>query len=325
MMFHFLRPWFLLSIIPLTIFCWYLLKKKPKLKAWQAICDKNLLNQLTKEVGKGRKSFSIALFFLIGLLMSVAISGPTWTRLPQQAFKQKIARVVVLDLSEDMLAEDIKPSRLIRAKFKIRDLLSQSKIGQIGMVVFSKEGFVVSPLTDDSKTIMAMIPELTPSIMPVTGSNIAAGLKQAEQLIKQAGFNQGQVILISASAVTQKDINQAKALADSSISVWVMGVGSEIGAPVPESSTFVARQGQMRISKLEKVKLNELAQAGAGRYVDFTSDDKDIKQIVSVNPGQQFMKQDEISSWKDQGRLLLYLIIPLFLIFFRKGFIESLY
>ena len=106
-------------------------------------------------------SFSI---FFTGTLILLALSGPTWEKIPQPLLLKSQARVFVLDLSFSMLANDIKPTRLDRVRFKMKDLLSRFEEGETGLVVYAGEAFVISPLTHDAETISAMLPGLQPSL-----------------------------------------------------------------------------------------------------------------------------------------------------------------
>ncbi|MDE5020693.1 VWA domain-containing protein, partial [Francisella tularensis subsp. holarctica] len=95
---------------------------------------------------------------------------------------------------------DVSPSRLERAKYKIFDILRRIKEGHVGMIVFSSEPFVVSPLTSDANTIENIVTVINSDIVPVQGHNIYKALKKSEQLIEQAGVQQGQIILITDSS-----------------------------------------------------------------------------------------------------------------------------
>ena len=112
---------------------------------------------------------------IAALLAIVALAGPTWQRLPSPVFRNESALVIALDLSRSMDAEDIKPSRLIRARYKIADILKQRKDGQTALLVYAGDAFTVTPLTDDTETIDSQLSALTTDIMPSEGSNTELG------------------------------------------------------------------------------------------------------------------------------------------------------
>lgn len=131
--------------------------------------------------------------------MILSIAGPAWYKLPVATYKPIQPRVVVLDMSENMMANDLTPSRLSRAKFKLHDLFAHKEVGQFGLVVLLAN-LLSSPLTDDGQTISSLLASLTPDIMPVTGQNLDSALNEASALIKQAGYNQGQILVMTADS-----------------------------------------------------------------------------------------------------------------------------
>lgn len=117
-----------------------------------------------------------------------ALAAPSWKRLPAPVFRNTASLVIALNLSESMNAEDIKPSRLVRARYKIADLLAQYKDGQIALLVYSGAAFMVTPLTNDIETIQSQLEALTTHIMPIAGNNPVAGLTKAVELFKASWF-----------------------------------------------------------------------------------------------------------------------------------------
>src|SRR5262249_23313441 len=155
-------------------------------EAWASICDEHLLNHLLVEKGRSTRYLFL---FLFGSLFSLIISlaGPAWIQVPAPTYKQIQPRVILLDLSEAMLESDLSPNRLSRAKFKLHDLFKLPDIGQLGLIVFTGESFVASPLTDDAQTVDALLDSLSPDIMPVEGHRLDRALEEAKKLINQAG------------------------------------------------------------------------------------------------------------------------------------------
>src|SRR5262249_40593683 len=162
-------PWWLLAALPLLGLLWSLWRQSPRVLAWAAVCDRHLLEYLMQSKGQGRRHLALLSLFISGLCMCISLAGPTWSRLPVPLFKQIQPRVLVLDMSNAMLENDLTPDRLTRAKFKLHDLFKRRDIGQFGLVVYTGEPFVVSPLTDDARTIDSLLSSLSPDIMPVEG------------------------------------------------------------------------------------------------------------------------------------------------------------
>jgi Ca-activated chloride channel family protein len=197
--FHFLRPYWLIALIPLAIIIMLLWKQARIGSYWRQVVEQHLLTDLLVGTAKRRQIWPFALLALAWLIAIFALAGPTWSKRPQPVYQQQNAKVIVFDLSTSMLTQDIQPTRLKRAKYKVRDILNQYSQGQTGMVVFSRAAFVGLPLTTDTHTIATLVPQLRPQIMPVQGSRIAAGLGKAKQLLQQARMRSGHIILITDS------------------------------------------------------------------------------------------------------------------------------
>jgi len=172
MEFHFLRPYWFLMLIPLAIMLWSLLWYLKKGDSWQQVIDPKLLKHLLNQSSSAKNFKPLMILGLIWFTTVFALAGPAWEKHQQPVFRNNNAKVILLDLSQSMLAEDIQPDRLTRAKYKILDLLRDYPEGQTGMAVFSGEAYTVSPLTNDTHTIALMVSDLSPDIMPVSGSNI---------------------------------------------------------------------------------------------------------------------------------------------------------
>ena len=127
--FHFLRPFWLLLLAPLALVLWSLWRPRAAANAWQRICDPNLLRYLLIERGGSDSRWFLWLLALAWLLTVLALAGPTWSKRVQSVHQTLDARVLVLDLSRSMLAQDLKPSRMARARFKIMDLLARTQEG----------------------------------------------------------------------------------------------------------------------------------------------------------------------------------------------------
>jgi len=146
--FHFLRPLWLLALLPLAGLQWAMWRRRAASRSWQSVVDPRLLPHLL--IGSDARQ-SRALPFAIalgGVLAIFALAGPAWRKIEQPVYRQQSALVVALDLSRTMDASDIKPSRLQRAQLKLRDILAQQKEGDTALIVYAATPFAVTPLTD---------------------------------------------------------------------------------------------------------------------------------------------------------------------------------
>jgi len=305
--FHFIRPLWLLTLPLLFALLGCFLRQTPSMTAWSKVCDVHLLPHLIQTKGYRRRLFSWLLLSASAVLMIMALAGPTWSRLPVPTYHQIKPRVVVLDMSQAMSVTDLSPDRLSRAKFKLHDLFQRQGLGQLGLVVYTGEPFVVSPLTDDGQTIDALLSSLTPDIMPVGGQQLGSALEQAGQLIVQAGFKQGQILVFTASPPSSTAIATAKALSSQGIHTSV----------IPVLSHEMERDPWFQ----------KLATAGQGELIPFSDTSTDLEQwLVATRGNEQYTANDQqdIPEWRDQGRWFLIPALFLMLPAFRRGWVQGM-
>ncbi len=326
--FHFIRPVWLLALLPYLAILVLMLRHKFGQGNWSAVCDPALLPYLLQEKPVRLSRWPFVLGATASLLAIVAMAGPSWQRLPTPVFRNDSALVIALDLSRSMDAEDIKPSRLIRARYKIADILRQRKDGQTALLVYGGDAFTVTPLTDDTETIASQLEALTTEIMPSPGSNTAAVLNKAVELFQQAGLQKGRIILITDGVDLDNTLAAVKSLNNYSLSV--LGVGTAEGAPIalPEGGFIKDSQGTIVIPRLNGDELAKLASAGNGTYQTLTTDDADIKALLADldNPEHRQQgasdQQSMLQLWEDQGPWLALLVLPLAALSFRRGLLS---
>lgn len=326
--FHFLRPAWLIILLPLLVLFIYMLKHKLSSKSWDAICDQNLLPYLLIGQTGGKRYASVLLLAIAGLLAILALAGPTWQQIPQPVFKEQTALIIALDLSRSMDATDIKPSRLTRARFKVADILNLRQEGQTALLVYAGDTYVVTPLTSDTQTINSQLAALTTDIMPVQGNNTVAALEKASELLKQAGLTSGSVLLITDEIDYERSKDAVIELTAQGYRLSVLGVGTTEGEPIPlASGGFLKnRQGAIVIPSYDDREPRQLVQQGQGVYRAMTSDDTDVKAIidsVKTIPATDDAETSQFQSdiWQEQGPWLLLLLIPLAALAFRRGYL----
>ncbi|MEJ6773142.1 MAG: VWA domain-containing protein [Porticoccaceae bacterium] len=332
--FHFLRPLWFLGLIPavlvLALFQW----RKRSAGNWAQIINPALLPFLMQgETGKKRHSTAwlITGLALVWLLSCISLAGPTWQQLPQPVHKEDSALIVVFDLSPSMLAEDIKPSRLVRARYKLIDILKKRREGFTALVVYGGEAHTVSPLTEDSNTIISLVPILHPTLLPEYGSNTEEAIEIALELAINGGYEQADILLItdgvarSAFGTIQSMVSQAR-----KFRLSILGVGTDQGAPIPlgDGGFVKDSRGAILIPKLGASSLQALSSAQGGNYQTITAGDSDIEQILAVTeqlfPDATRELDRSFDLWDDQGYWLAILLLPALLLSFRKGAVVTL-
>ena len=320
--FHFIRPFWLLVILPAMLFIYWLWHKKLKSGSWAAYCDAELLPFLLEQYSGKHNRWYLILGSVCTFLLILALACPTWQRIPAPVFRNEAALVIALNVNASMDAADIKPSRLSMARYKIADILKQRKDGQTALIAYTDQAFTVTPLTNDTNTIQSQLDALSTDIMPNTGNNIAAALEKSVLLLKQSGLQSGQILLITDS-VDDSAFSAAKKLDNYQLSV--LGVGTTTGAPIAIEGGFVKdRQGAIVVSRLDTDNLSKLAQTGNGTYQTITADDSDVQNLTSGfnQPIKQkgSKKTDiQLDQWEEQGIWLVLLVLPFGALFFRKG------
>ncbi len=328
--FHFIRPWWLLALVPLALLVWRVYRPIGGDNPWSRIVDARLLPLLM--VGRAPKENHTALWLVaIGWIIAVlALADPTWERKPQPVYQTTAARVIVLDLSRSMDATDLTPSRLVRARYKIEDVLAQSSEGQTGLVVYAGDAFTVSPLTRDVNTIRALLKVLAPGIMPTQGSRADLGLLKAGELLRQAGASNGQVLLIADGVDADEAAASERAAArlrSGGYRVSVLGIGTADGVPLTNAQGGLVRDAAGKIvnPRLDATALQSLARAGGGEYRSITDNGEALNALLSNHQPlhAEAATQTDVTAqgWKEQGPLLAVLLLPLAALAFRRNWL----
>jgi Ca-activated chloride channel family protein len=160
---HLLRPWWLLSLLPLLAIWWALRRRQDAMGQLRSMIDPCLLEHLLVGGGAKRRLRPIHLLGLIWVLSALALAGPTWEREPSPFAEDDAGLMVLLKVSGTMEATDVQPTRLARAKQKLQDLLALREGQSTGLIVYSGSAHLVIPLTRDGRIIIAMIEDLTPT------------------------------------------------------------------------------------------------------------------------------------------------------------------
>ena len=218
------------------------------------------------------------------LLAIIALAGPVTERQPVPVFETRPALVVLFDLSISMELDDLPPSRLANARFKLRDLLTATADVQVALVAFSERPYVISPLTDDAATVQGFVASLSPAIMPVSGSRLDLAIERGTGLLTQAGVGQGQLVIFSDADATEADAAAAAVARQAGHRVSVLAVGTAEGAPLrnAEGQTYVDSAGEPIVPRLQIDELRAVSDAGGGSFSTLASDGRDLDALWRV-------------------------------------------
>ena len=210
--FHFLRPWILLLLVlPILLYTRYY-KISNLQSSWQKVIDKRLLSYLLVK-GSAVKRKAYVFFVLLAFVVSIiAAAGPSFQKIEVPAFENQNPLIIALNMSSDMKETDIAPNRLSRAKYKIEDLLKMLKTAQVGIMVYSSEPFVISPLTDDMNILQNLLTSINFSIMPANGDRLDRTIELGVKRIQSSGFTKGNMLILTADVGQKFDlaIDEAK-------------------------------------------------------------------------------------------------------------------
>ena len=322
---HLLRPLALLGLIPALIAVVLAQWRKRSAGNWEKIINPALLPYLMQgETSKKQRGMIWVL--LAWMIACLALAGPSWQKLPQPVHKKDAALILIMDLSPSMLAEDVKPSRLERARFKLIDILKNRSEGFSALVVYGGAAYTLTPLTEDSNTIVSLVPVLHPALLPEYGSNTEDAIETALELAVNGGYQQGDLLLIT-DEVSRSAFNTIQSMMSKAgkFRLSILGVGTEQGAPIPTGASGFAkdRNGAIIIPKLSPASLQMLAQNNGGIYAGMSADDSDIEALLATTeelfPDATRELERSFDLWDDQGFWLAFLLLPIILLSFRKG------
>jgi Ca-activated chloride channel homolog len=328
--FHFLRPWWLLALAALPLLWRMLVDRGNDAGAWRGAVDAHLLEHLLVPGDESAPTRLPRWLVTAGWsLACIALAGPAWERLPQPLYQNRAARVFALELSTSMLAQDVKPSRYERARYKLDDMLKRSGDAQTALIAYAGDAFVVAPLTDDANTVANLVDALDPGVMPVAGNATGRALDLGVKLIKQAGADDGEIVLLADNASDDAPAAARRALA-AGVRVSVLGIGSEHGAPVAmQQGGFLKNAaGDIELPKLDAGALATVAAAGGGSYITYTTDAGDLDHLVDTlaphAAAEAKAAQATTPRFLDRGPWLVLLLLPLAALGFRRGWLMLL-
>lgn len=299
--FHFLRPWWLLLLFLPLFFYWRYFRSIRSKSSWENVCDKKLLNFLLIKGSSGQRRMLGWLSLIAFCSTIVAIAGPTWKKLEAPMMSPENPVMILLNLSSEMKKAPPAPSRLERAKYKITDLLNGLKTAQTGLIVYTNEPFLITPITDDADIIENLLPVVNFDIMPSNGDRLDRAISFAVEKLQNGGYLNGNIVIFTSDVGERLDL--------------ALEAAKNAAANKYRVSIIEANQ-----DKNEKLKL--ICRYGNGIYETLSPGEQDIDALADfINKNISELKQSENmqSMWLDSGYYLSLIPLLCCLYFFRRG------
>lgn len=326
--FHFAHPlwlWVGLAIPLIGIAYFFFYRIRPPAHQLEKFIDRHLLPYLVvnHEKIKNPSWKPFLLWAIAWLLLTLALAGPRWNFREMETFSKDQTLVILLDLSKSMNATDVKPSRLIRAKQKIEDLLHLAKGVKVGLIAFAADPHMIAPVTDDKETIRHLLSSLDTSLVHIQGSRLSPALEMASNMLaNEPGNNQALLVISDGGFEDSSAILTAKKLAEKGIVIHAMGMGTLEGAPIKDhEGNIIKKNGTPILSKLEKGRFSEISKIGHGRYLEvhYSNDEEEmILQDLEKQAESEMVIGKKSRIWDESFYFILLLALPIILWWFRR-------
>ena len=262
--------WWLLTIPVFVVV--YIIATRRKRRQLIEFGDPELMVQLMPDASKSRPIVKFSLIMVALTLLIIATARPQYGQQEKTVKRQGIEVMVALDISNSMLAEDVVPNRLDRAKQMLSKMIDNMVDDKVGLVVFAGEAFTQLPITCDYVSAKMFLNTISPNLIPTQGTAIGAALQTAITSFGAQDSEVGRAIILITDGENHEDdaVAAAKKAQELGIQVFVVGIGKPEGSPIPKPGTndyFKDRAGQVVVSRLNEEMCQEIAAAGKGVYV----------------------------------------------------------
>ncbi len=280
---------FALFVIPLYFFLRQYFQKR-RIELLKAFGDFSSFQKLSY-LHSAKHHAAQILFFISLALIIISYARPQWGEHAEMIRNQGIDVVIALDVSKSMLAQDIAPNRLTRAKLMISDLTERFHGSRIGIIVFAGDAFVQCPLTNDYAALRLFLQSINTDAIAQGGTAIAQAISLSLQMFQRNPTQVKSKILLLISDGETHDENavaEAKKSKEAGISIYSLGIGSKTGEPIPILDENENMQGYLKdesgntvMSRLNESLLQEIAETSSGKYYHASADNSSLTLLVS--------------------------------------------
>lgn len=323
-MFRFANPYYLylLAVVPLLI-ALFVYERRLLARRLQSFGNPQLLERLMPNASKVRPVVKFSILMVAFVLIVVALARPQFGSKLQTVKHQGVEAMVVLDVSNSMLAEDVQPNRLERAKLMLSKLIDQMTDDKIGLIVFAGDAYVQLPITADAVSAKMFLSSIQTNLVPRQGTAIGTAIDLALRSFGPNETEAGRTIIVITDGENHEDdaVGAAKLAQQHGVTVHVVGLGTPSGAPIPVGGTMSFRKdrsGNVVVTKLNEDMCRQIAAAGSGIYVRADNSNVALKalsqQIDKLQKGD--LETKSYSEYDEKYHIFVWLALLLLLVEF---------
>jgi len=333
---HFSNPeafWLLTAPVVFLIGFIYYLKKRKRLLLLFAV--KENIARLTGSVSMDKKVFRIIFLLLSLTFLVIAAAGPQWGKELEEISRRGIDVIIALDTSRSMMAQDIKPSRLDKAKKEIMNFLDRLKGDRVGLIFFAGDSMIQCPLTLDYGAVLTFLEIAGPDIIPTPGTDIGGAIEKAVEAFEISGKKSRVLVLMTDGETHTANTDDAVAkAAEKGIIIYTVGFGRGDGVPIPlrdEDGNIIGykrdEEGNPVLSSLNQRILTDIAQATGGLFFPASTGESELEKIADAIDDMEKarFKGKKGTKYKDRYQYPLTVAVLLFIGYFiindrKKGY-----
>jgi len=277
-----------------------------------------ILKKLSRNTSRGRQVAKISLILGALFFFILALARPQIGSKIEQVKREGVDVIVAMDVSKSMLARDIAPSRLDKAKHEVENFIDRLRGDRIGLIAFAGDAFVQCPLTLDYGAAKIFLDILSPDLIPTPGTAIGKAIGKAIEAFDQQERKHKVLVLITDGEDHGEDaMKYAEEAERQGIVIYTVGIGSPEGQPIPETETGgfkKDRSGQVVISKLDEFTLEKIALQTNGKYYRATSGEDELDKIYAEIAGMEKKELGSFQFSQFEDRFQYFLAIGLILL-----------
>ncbi len=276
----------LFALVPVLLLLYFAVRRWKK-KALLRLGDTKLIRKLFPDVSVSRPGYKFLLMLLAFVFIVTGICGPLIGSKLEEVKRKGADIIIAIDVSNSMLAEDLRPNRLERAKQAVNHLVDKLEGDRIGIIVFAGEAYTQLPITTDYGAAKLFLSTIEPDIVPRQGTAIGAAIDLAATSFSDTTKKHSAIIVITDGENHEDNaVDAAKKAAEQGIKIYTIGMGSPNGAPIPVYNNGARvgykqdQGGNTVMTKLDPAMLSDIADAGKGRFIRATDSDDGLEIVM---------------------------------------------